>query len=249
MGISYRYAKYLSKLGTRLLIVLLVLDTAWTLVRFIIIHTTYGGNPPATFEPTEKIVTNLIYLIFIVILSIGMTLLGSYYLKFSKFGVVAASFLIIQVGLKITYVFFRISELATGVTKEFLINLIQILDMSTALLLIATFISFDIFQNQLNNRAGIGFGRGPLPYLFGFFALIYPITNLLNLVGVNFTESVGLIFMHMFSYIAAILEIIVFFDMQRRFDHLQPLEEGDEDSIIEIKTIRQLKIEEENLQS
>ncbi len=246
MGISYRYAKYLSKLGTRLLIGLLVLDTAWTLVRFVIIHTTYGGNPPVTFEPTEKIVTNLIYLIFIVILSIGMTLLGSYYIKNSKFGIVTASLLIIQVGLKIAYVFFRISELASGVTQEFLANLIQILDMSTALLLIATFISFDIFQNQLNTRTGIGFGRGPLPYLFGFFAIIYPITNILNLVGVNYIESVGLIFMHMFSYIAAILEIIVYFDMQRRFDHLQPLEEGDEDSIIEIKSIKQLRAEEEN---
>ncbi|MHA1123902.1 MAG: hypothetical protein ACTSPC_13990 [Candidatus Heimdallarchaeota archaeon] len=112
MGISYRYAKYLSKLGTRMLIALLVIDTAWTLVRFIIIHTTFGGTPPAAFEATEKIVTNSIYLTFIVILAVGMTLLGFYYLRFTKFGVIAATLLIIQVGIKIAYIFFRITELA-----------------------------------------------------------------------------------------------------------------------------------------
>jgi hypothetical protein len=246
MGISYRYAKNLSKLGTRLLIALLVIDTAWTLIRFIIIHTTFGGSPPAAFEPTDKIVTNCIYLIFIVILAVGMTLLGFYYLKHSKFGVIAAVLLIIQVGLKIAYIFFRISELGSEVTQEFLGNLIQILDMSTTLLLIAMFITFDVFQNQLHNRVGIGYGRGLLVYLFGFFALIYPITNILNLASINFTESVGLIFMHLFSYVATILLIIVYFDMQRRFDHLQPLQDENEDSIIEIKTIKQIKAEEES---
>ena len=84
MGISYRYAKYLSKLGTRMLIASLVLDTAWTLVRFIVIHTTFGGNPPVTFEATEKIVTTSIYLTFIVILAVGMMLLGFYYLRWDK---------------------------------------------------------------------------------------------------------------------------------------------------------------------
>ena len=108
------------------------------------------------------------------------------------------------------------------------------------------FITFDVFQNQLHNRAGIGYGKGPLVYLFGFFALIYPITSILNLAKIDYTESVGLVFMHMFSYIATLLLIIVYFDMQRRFDHLHPLHDGDEDRVIEIKTIKQLKAEEEN---
>jgi len=245
MGISYRYAKYLSKLGTRLLIALLVFDTAWTIVRFIVIHITFGGNPPAAFEPIEKIVTNCIYLTFIMILAVGLILLGFYYLRFSKFGVIAATLLVIQVGIKITYIFFRISELASGITQVFLENLIQICDLSTTLLIIATFITFDVFQNQLHNRAGIGYSRGPLPYLFGFFALIYPISNILNLANINYTESLALIFMHMFSYIATVLEIIVYFDMLRRFDNLQPLLNEDEDSIIEIKTLKQIKAEEE----
>ena len=245
MGISYRYAKYLSKLGTRLLITLLVFDTAWTLIRFIIIHIKFGGNPPTTFEPIEKIVTNCIYLTFIAILAVGMILLGFYYLRFSKFGIIAATLLVIQVGIKVAYIFFRISELGSSINQEFLDNLIQIFNMSTSLLIIATFISFDVFQNQLHNRASIGYGRGPFPYLFGFFALIYPISNILNLVNINYTESVALIFLHMFSYIAAILEIIVYFDMLRRFDNLQPLQDEDEDSIIEIKTLKQIKAEEE----
>ncbi|MHA1123452.1 MAG: hypothetical protein ACTSUW_00010 [Candidatus Heimdallarchaeota archaeon] len=244
MGISYRYAKYLSKLGTRMLIALLVIDTAWTLVRFIIIHTAFGGNPPATFEATEKIVTNSIYLTFIVILAVGMILLGFYYLRFTKFGFIAATLLVIQVGIKIAYIFFRITELASGITQEFLNNLIQIFDLSTTLLIIITFITFDVFQNQLHNRAGIGYGRGPLPYLFGFFALVYPLSNILNLANINYTESVALTFMHMFSYIAAILQIIVYFDMLRRFDNLQPLPNEDEDSIIEIKTLKQIRAEE-----
>lgn len=245
MGISYRYAKYLSKLGTRMLIALLVLDTAWTLVRFIVIHTTFGGNPPTTFEATEKIITNSIYLIFIMILAIGMILLGFYYLRFSKFGVIAAMLLVVQVGIKIAFIFFRITGLANGITQEVLDNLIQIFNLSTSFLIIVTFIAFDVFQNQLHNRAGIGYGRGPFPYLFGFFALVYPISNILNLVNVNYTESVALIFMHMFSYIAAILQIIVYFDMLRRFDNLQPLPDEDEDSIIEIKTLKQIRAEEE----
>ncbi|NPE08591.1 MAG: hypothetical protein GNW80_09955 [Asgard group archaeon] len=244
MGISYRYAKYLSKLGTRMLIALLVIDTAWTLIRFIVIHTTFGGNPPATFEPIEKIVTNSIYLIFIVTLAVGMILLGFYYLRFSKFGVLAATLLVIQVGIKIAYIFFRITELASGIMQEFLYNLIQIFDLSTTLLIIVTFITFDIFQNQLRNRAGIGYGRGPLPYLFGFFALVYPISNILNLVNIDYTDSVALIFMHMFSYIAAILQIIVYFDLLRRFDNLHPLPDEDEDSIIEIKTLKKIRAEE-----
>jgi len=96
----------------------------------------------------------------------------------------------------------------------------------------------------LRNRASIGYGRGPLPYLFGFFALVYPISNILNLANINYTASVALIFMHMFSYIAAILQIIVYFDMLRRFDNMHPLPDEDEDSIIEIKTLKQIRAEE-----
>ena len=249
MGISYRYAKYLSKLGTRMLIALLVIDTAWTLIRFIIIHTTFGGTPPIAFEPIEKLVTNSIYLIFIVILAVGMILLGFYYLRFTKFGIIAATLLVIQVGIKIAYIFFRITELASEITQVFLDNLIQIFDLSTTLLIIFTFITFDVFQNQLRNRSGIGYGRGPLPYLFGFFALVYPISHILNLAGVNYTESVALIFMHIFSYIATILEIIVYFDLLRRFDNLQPFLDEDEDNIIKIKTLKQIKAEEEKAPS
>ena len=188
---------------------------------------------------------DLLKLTFIVILAVGMMLLGFYYLRFSKFGVIAAMLLVVQVGIKIAYIFFRITGLANGITQEVLDNLIQIFNMSTSFLIIVTFITFDVFQNQLHNRAGIGYGRGPFPYLFGFFALVYPISNILNLVNVNYTESVALIFMHMFSYIAAILQIIVYFDMLRRFDNLQPLQDEDEDSIIEIKTLKQIRSEEE----
>ena len=106
-----------------------------------------------------------------------------------------------------------------------------------------------MFQNQLRNRSGIGYGRGPLPYLFGFFALVYPISHILNLAGVNYIDSVALIFMHIFSYIAAVLEIIVYFDLLRRFDNLHPLPDEDEDSIIEIKTLKQIKAEEEKAPS
>ncbi|RLI69692.1 MAG: hypothetical protein DRP02_10035, partial [Candidatus Gerdarchaeota archaeon] len=76
------------------------------------------------------------------------------------------------------------------------------------------------------------------------FALIYPITNILNLLEIDYlTKPVGFAFMHLFSYFAAILGIILFFDLLRRFDHFQTLPKQSEEEIIKLKVIREVREE------
>ncbi|MGC9781505.1 MAG: hypothetical protein HZR80_19860 [Candidatus Heimdallarchaeota archaeon] len=238
MGISYRYAKHISKNGLRGLIALLVLDTSWSLIRFIIYHAAFDGNPSNNFMTIDNIITNCLYTAFLGALAVGMFMLGIYYFKISKIGLIASIFLIGEVGVKTAYIFFRFTQLISqSYDDPIILNLIQVFEMTTGFLLISTFVVFDFFQRQLKSRAGIGYGPGFLPYVFGIPALIYPITNILNLANVDYINTVAALpIMHMLSYVAAILEIILFFDLLRRFDYMQPLQYESEDSIIYLKT-------------
>ena len=51
--------------------------------------------------------------------------------------------------------------------------------------------------------------------------------------------------MHMLSYVAAVLEIILFFDLLRRVDQLKPLPDQDEDSIIKLESLQRKKEKKE----
>ena len=243
MGLSYRYTKNISKVGLRGIIALLVLDTAWSLIRFIIFQASFDGTPPDNFLIIDNIITNLLYTTFLGIFAAGMFMLGIYYLKSSKIGLIASIFLIGDVGVKIAYIIFRFSQLISHTFDDpVILNLVQVFEMTTGFLLIATFIVFDVFQRQLKSRADIGNGGGFLPYVFGFPALIYPITNILNMANVDYFSSVAaLSIMHLLAYIAVIIEIILCFDLTRRIDHMQPLEHESEDSIIDVKAVIQAR--------
>ena len=155
---------------------------------------------------------------------------------FTYIGLISAIFLIAMFGLKIAFIFFRFIQLLTASYQDFMIKTFQIFELSTAFLFMSAFILFEIFQRQLRSRAGIGYGWGPFPYFFFLFGLVYPIANILSLMGVPFQNNeTVLVIMEILSIIAAILEILLFFDLIRRFDNLSPFPtENEDDDIKEI---------------
>ena len=224
MGVSYEYSKRIAKLGTRLLIGLLVIDITWSLIRFILFNTTYGGTAPDKFIVIDSIISNLIFTIFIGILVTGMMMLSIYYSKISTFGIIASILLISEVGIKIAFIFFRFTQLLGSLYEDYMVITFHIFELTTSMLLILTFIIFDVFQRELKRKADIGYGRSPFPYIFAFFALIYPITNILSIVGIDVTESDNVFaILRTIAYIATILEILVYFDLLRRFDFMQKI--------------------------
>ncbi|MCF2144129.1 MAG: hypothetical protein K9W42_10540 [Candidatus Heimdallarchaeota archaeon] len=244
MGVSYRYAKNVAKTGTKLLIGLLVFDTAYTLIRYILYKVKYHNILPEQYLIIERIITNTIFTVFIGVLAAGMLMLGLYYFKVSKWGFIVATILVVEIGIKIAFIFYQFSLLLIGTNQAFIEQITEIFQLSTALLFIFTFILNDFFQRKLKKRVAIGYGKSMLPYVYGLFALIYPITNILNLLEIDYlTKPVGFAFMHLFSYFAAILGIILFFDLLRRFDHFQTLPEQSEEEIIELKVIREVREE------
>jgi len=244
MGISYKYAKKVAKAGTKLLIGLLVFDTAYTLIRYILYKVKYNNTLPTEYLIIERIITNTIFTTFIGVLAAGMLMLGLYYFKVSKWGFIAAAILVVEIGIKIAFIFYQFSLLLIGTNQAFIEKITEIFQLSTTILFISTFILNDIFQRRLKKRVAIGYGKSMLPYIFGLFAVIYPIANILNLLAIDYlSKPVGFAFMHLFSYFAAILEIILFFDLLRRFDHFKPLPEQSEEEIIELKVIREAREE------
>ena len=218
-------SKRIAKTGTKLLIPLLVIDTAWSLIRMIIFHTAYNGEIPETFAIIDNITTNLLFTSFLIVLTIGMFMLAIYYQKHSKIGIYSSTLLIAFIGIKAAFIFFRFTQLLGNFDKDYMQDTFHIFELVTALLLIAAFILYDIFQYQLKKNANIGYGRSPFPYLFGFFALFYPIANFLHLIGVEYqTNNAAYSVMRTFSYAASILEIILYFDLLRRFDFMQTLD-------------------------
>ena len=208
MGVIFKYSKNIAKTGTKLLIPLLVVDTAWSLIRYILLQTVFNDTFPSEFVVIESIITNMLFTAFLGVLAAGMLMLGIYYSRASKFGIIGPILLIIEVGLKIAFIFFRFTQLIRN--SEFMEKTIYIFELVTSSLLILAFILYDIFQHQLKQKENIGYGRGPFPYLFGFFALTYPISYTLNLFNVDFTSN-NIVFsiIRTLAYTACILEILV----------------------------------------
>ncbi len=241
MGVSYKYAKNIAKLGARLLIGLLVLDMAYALIRFIIFNTVYSTEIPAAFLPIESIVTNCIFTSFIGILAAGIMMLGIYYFKYSKLGIISAILLIIECGIKIAFIFYQFTILFGNLDPDYVTFITEIFELSASLLFIFTFLFFNIFWRQLKRRINTGLGQGFIPYVFGFFALVFPLVNIFNLTGHTFSamSTPVIAIMHTLSFAAAIFEIIMFFDILRRIDHIEPFGNQDENSIIALKTMKE----------
>ncbi|NHJ05478.1 MAG: hypothetical protein EAX90_11685 [Candidatus Heimdallarchaeota archaeon] len=224
MGVSFKYSKKVAKTGTRLLIGLLVIDTTWSLVRFIIFNTVFGGTAPNDFVVIDSIITNILFTSFLGVLASGMLMLGIYYSKISKWGLIASILLVGEFGIKVAFIFFRFTQLIGSFYEDYMFTTFNIFELATSTLLISSFILYDVFQRQLKSRAEIGYGKSPFPYIFGLFAIIYPITNILYIAGIDVTQIVNVFaIIRTLAYIATILEILVYFDLLRRFDHMQKL--------------------------
>lgn len=224
MGINFQSAKNLCKLGVRLLIGLLAIDVLWSLVRFILVKTAYNDQIPDIFIPIDLIITNVLFLICIGLLVAGSLFLGFHYSKTSKLASIYAYLLIVIIVIKLAFITCQFILLADNFNNIALERAIQILELTFNLIFISTFIIFNFFQKQLKEKEDLGFGHGIIPYLFTIFALIYPIINILNLSNISFSSQPAVnIVLHMFSYIAVIIEAILLFDMMRRFDALLQL--------------------------
>ncbi len=228
MAVNFTYTKRTAKLGTKLLIPLLVIDTAWALVVYILFHTVYNGTIDDKYDKfviIDGIISNLLFTSFFVVLTIGMLMFAIYYQKHSKIGIFASIPLMSFIGIKVAFIVFRFIQLVNGYSGEYIANTFYIFELVTACLLIIGLILYDIFQTQLKKRANIGYGRSPFPYIFAIFALSYPISNILSLAGVDYTNmNVVFTVLRALAFAASILEIIVYFDLLRRFDFMQALD-------------------------
>jgi hypothetical protein len=224
MGVRFNYAKKTAKLGTKLLIPLLVIDTAWALIRYLLFHTTFNHTIPDRFVTIESIITNSIFTSFLIVLTIGMTMFAIYYSKQSKLGIYACVLLISFIGIKIAFIFFRFTQVIGNFYTDYMTNTFHVFEMVTAFLLIFAYIVYDNFQGQLKRTANIGYGHSPFPYLFGFIALVYPISNIIQLAGIDIAVEPLFSILRSLAFAASILEIIVYFDLLRRFDFMQSLD-------------------------
>jgi len=231
LAVNFTYTKRIAKLGTKLLIPLLVIDTAWALVVYILFHTTFGGVLDERYEKfaiIEGIISNLLFTSFIVVLTIGMFMFAIYYQKHSKIGIYGAVLLVAFIGIKVAFIFFRFIQLINidnVDSKPHLTTIFYSFEFVTAILLIVALILYDVFQTRLKKRSNIGYGRSPFPYIFAFFALSYPISNILSLAGVDYTNmNVVFTVLRALAFAASITEIIVYFDLLRRFDFMQALD-------------------------
>ncbi|MHA1354042.1 MAG: hypothetical protein ACTSXA_12790 [Candidatus Heimdallarchaeota archaeon] len=228
MAVNFTHTKRIAKLGTKLLIPLLVIDTAWAIVVYILFHTTFNGVIDERYDKfviINGIITNLLFTSFFVVLTIGMLMFAIYYQKYSKIGIYASIPLISFIGIKIAFIFFRFIQLINSYSGEYMSDIFYIFEIVTASLLILGLILYDVFQTHLKKRANIGYGRSPFPYIFAFFALSYPISNILSLAGVDYTNmNVVFTVLRTLAFTASILEIIVYFDLLRRFDFMQSLD-------------------------
>ncbi|MBD3192990.1 MAG: hypothetical protein GF308_20300 [Candidatus Heimdallarchaeota archaeon] len=224
LGINLDYARRIAKTGAMLQIGLLVFDYVWILVRFVIFNTTFKNRPiPQRFLTLDNLITNLLFTSLLLIFSVGVILIGLYYIKKSQFGIIAGIFLAATLGIKIAFIFFRFIQLITESYEGYMEMTFHLFELSTAMLFMSSFILYDIFLIQLQKREGIGYGGSFFPYLYVLFGLIFPIANLLAIIGVPFWENrIVLAIMETITLIAGILEIIVYFDFIRRTDQLKP---------------------------
>ncbi|NHJ49752.1 MAG: hypothetical protein FK733_18315 [Asgard group archaeon] len=223
MAINFNSAKNLCKLGIRIIIGLLVLDVLWTLIRYIFLKTIFSDTLPVNFLEIDHIITNSVVIISLVLFVIGLAFITKHFFSLSKLSLITVISLSIVIVVRVLIIIFNIVTIInSSLISE---TVFEALDMTAYILFIVSYIILSLYQMQLKKHSVIGLGHSLLPYFFGFFGLVYPITNLLNILQVPYLTSPNLskllTFIHMFSYFAVILEIIMFFDLLRRIDSLQ----------------------------
>jgi hypothetical protein len=222
MGVDFQTSKNLCKLGIRLLIGLLTIDVIWTLARYFVLKIAYNDQVPDIFIPIDLIISNVLFIISVGFLAAGVLFLSFDFNKISKLGLVSASFLIVTMGIKIAFVICQFILLINPLTEPTIETVCQSFELSFGLIYISFFIILNLFQKQLKDKTEIGFGQGIIPYIFAIFALIFPISNILNLANFSLeTLNATVISLHVFSYFATIIEVILLFDFMRRIDVLQ----------------------------
>jgi hypothetical protein len=222
MGIDFQTSKKLCKLGIRLIIGLITLDVIWTLARYFVKKIAYNDLVPDIFIPIDLIITNVLFIICIGFLTTGVLFLSFNFNKISKLGLLSASFLIITAGIKIAFVISQFILLINSLTGPTIEIISQSFELSFNLIYISFFIILNLFQKQIKDKTEIGAGQGIIPYVFAIFASIFPISNILNLANISLeTLNATVIALHVFSYFATIIEVIVLFDLMRRIDVLQ----------------------------
>jgi hypothetical protein len=242
MGISFKYAKRIAKTGTLLLIPLIVIDTAWALIEFILYNTVFGGTIPFNFDLIDNLTTNLLYTSFACVLATGMLMFSIYYVKLSRVGIVASFSIFSFIGVKIAFIIFRFIQLILQHTDAYMENTFYIFELITSLLWMAMLIFFDIFQRRLKSRADIGYGGSMFPYIFSSLGSVYPISSILSLFGVDYiSNEIAFPIMRTIAFVASIFQILVLFDLLRRFSFMKSLEEVD----LEKKIVVTEKKEEE----
>ncbi len=230
MGISFKYAQRIAKLGTQLLIPLIVFDTTWSLIRFILYNTTFDGESTTKFNIIENIITNTLFASFACVLAFGIMMLGIYYIKFNKLAIIASITLLMYVGIKVAFIFFKFTQLIPVPIDEYMNNTFYVFELVTSLLLILVFIIFDIFQRRLKIRGEIGYGGSIFPYIFGTLALVYPISNILSLLQVDYeSNTVAFPIMRTIAFVACMIEILIYFDLLRRFDFMHSIDNKSND--------------------
>ncbi|MHA1556073.1 MAG: hypothetical protein ACTSPM_03980 [Candidatus Heimdallarchaeota archaeon] len=230
MGISFKYAQRIAKLGTQLLIPLIVFDTTWALIRFILYNTTFVEKSTTKFNLIESIITNALFASFACVLAIGIMMLGIYYIKINKLAIIASIALLMYVGIKVAFIFFKFSQLIPVPLDDYMNNTFYIFELITSLLLILVFIIFDIFQRRLKIRGDIGYGGSIFPYIFGTLALVYPISNFLSLLQVDYeSNAIAFPIMRTIAFVACMIEILIYFDLLRRFDFMRSIDNKSKD--------------------
>ena len=235
MGISFKYAKRIAKTGTLLLIPLIVIDTAWSFVEFILYNTVFDGTIPFTFDLIDNITTNLLYTSFACVLATGMIMLSIYYIKVSRMGLIASISLFSFIGVKVAFIIFRFIQLMLQYTDTYMENTFYIFELVTSLLLMAMLIFFDFFQRRLKSRKNIGYGGSVFPYIFASVGSVYPISSILSLFDVDYVSNIiAFPIMRTLAFVASIFQILVLFDLLRRFSFMKSFEEAEEEKKIAI---------------
>ena len=222
MGISFKYAKRIAKTGTLLLIPLVVIDTAWALIEFILYNTVFGGTIPFNFELIDNLTTNLLYTSFACVLATGILMISIYYIKIDKMGIVASFSIFSFIGVKVAFIIFRFIQLILQHTDTYMENTFYIFELVTSLLWIIMLIFFDIFQRRLKSKGNIGYGGSMFPYIFASLGSVYPISSMLSLFGVDYVSNeIAFPIMRTLAFVSSIFQILVFFDLLRRFSFMK----------------------------
>ncbi|TFF84904.1 hypothetical protein EU523_00945 [Candidatus Heimdallarchaeota archaeon] len=204
------------------MIPLFIIDLVWLLARFLVCRLEYSdGNIPNSFLAIDAIVTNGVFVIILSIVTLGLLSLCRFYLKQAPCGFLAAFNLLLVFILKtITVILIMIRV----VTQDYTLftDRVPVIDLLANSLYILAFIFIEIFYIQLKRQLDIGYGWGNIPLFFVITAMVYPISNLLTILGIDYHSHFIIITIFEILVIAAVLlEILLYFDLLRRIDKLK----------------------------